>query len=555
MDVTAVNFPECLPSMLNDISTSCFVSLDFELSGMVFKLGTPQTRSQTVQERYVEAKAAAERYQILQVGLTTCHEDKENATYTLKPYNINLSPVTQHEMDVNRDWTFGSRSMEFLLANHFSIDHMCTFGVRYLSREEEKLAIKRATEKCYLRNPVQVADIKKDDHESLEFLEAVRININEWLAQGENRRDWLNIPPPSSVQLIPGPIPTGLSSMQKWLIHHLISDEYPNLTSRGASTFVQIEFRDPGNEQYTFETKLKVKKERVRKHVGFRWIAEALVGGTLEELEPDAFHPLMKIIEQPTFGIQQLADKVKNRLKENRPVLVGHNMFCDLLFFYRCFLGPLPDTLAEFQTVIHDLFPVLADTKYMATHDCGSLNPMSSLEELNTTLAGIESPKIEIDPRFGKYKFRRRTHEAGYDSMLAAMAFIKLAGDIQRSPSQPTVKPGPQTTMAPSLVAGIMAQPSSSYIDPRSEFSNFFDVDTETIPTIQPAQIARAGTSLADTGSGRIARLVNQGKLLPRLGDAFWDTYGNILRVFGTQERMVQLGREVPKQEELLVEV
>jgi poly(A)-specific ribonuclease len=80
MDVTAVNFPECLPFMLNDISTSCFVSIDFELSGVVFKPGTPQSRPQTVQERYVEAKAAAERYQILQVGLTTCHEDKENGT-------------------------------------------------------------------------------------------------------------------------------------------------------------------------------------------------------------------------------------------------------------------------------------------------------------------------------------------------------------------------------------------------------------------------------------------------------------------------------------------
>lgn len=78
--------------------------------------------------------------------------------------------------------------MEFLLANHFSIDHMCTFGVRYLSREEEKLAIRRATEKCQSRNPVQVVDIKKKDHESLEFLEAVRVSVNEWLAQGEVRR-------------------------------------------------------------------------------------------------------------------------------------------------------------------------------------------------------------------------------------------------------------------------------------------------------------------------------------------------------------------------------
>lgn len=160
----------------------------------------------------------------------------------------------------------------------------------------------------------------------------------------------------------------------------------------------------------------------------------------------------------------------------------------------------------------------------------------------------------EIDPCFSKYKFRNRNHEAGYDSMLAAMAFIKLAGDIQRNPSQPNVQPRPQTTTTPSLVAGIMAQPSNQPIS-KNEFSNFFDVDNETIPMIQPAQIDPPGTSLADTGSGSIARLVNQGKLLPRLGDVFWDTYGNILRVFGTQERMVQLGKEVPKQEDLLVEI
>lgn len=80
MDITAVTFPEYLPSILNDISTSCFVSVDFELSGVGFKPSKPQSKTQTVQERYVEAKAAAERYQILQVGLTTCHEDKENGT-------------------------------------------------------------------------------------------------------------------------------------------------------------------------------------------------------------------------------------------------------------------------------------------------------------------------------------------------------------------------------------------------------------------------------------------------------------------------------------------
>jgi poly(A)-specific ribonuclease len=182
--------------------------------------------------------------------------------------------------------------------------------------------------------------------------------------------------------------------MQKWLVHQLISDEYPNLTSRGASTFVQIEMRNPNYDKLVFEARLKAKVERIRKHIGFRWIAEALIGGNLEELEPEAFQPLMLMVERPDFEIKQLADKVKRRLKEKRPVLVGHNMFSDLLFFHRCFIGPLPNTLAEFQAVVHELFPMLADTKYLATHDCGSLNPMSSLEDLNTKLAGMENPRI-----------------------------------------------------------------------------------------------------------------------------------------------------------------
>ncbi|KAJ5559006.1 hypothetical protein N7461_002978 [Penicillium sp. DV-2018c] len=552
MDVTALTFAERLPSVLNDISNSCFVSVDYELSGVGFKPNSPQSKTQTVEERYVEAKAAAERYQILQVGLTTCHEDKEKATYTLKPYNISLSPITQNEMDLNRDWTFGSRSMEFLLANNFSMDHMCTFGVQYLSRDEEVLAIKLATERSRARLPTRSLDIKEQDTESLAFLDDVRGNINDWLAQGVTCDDYLNYPPPHSMQVEPGTL-VRLTRMQKFLVHQLIGDEYPNLTSQSLSNFVHIQMRTPDHDKLVFERRLKGKMGRIRKHIGFRWIAEALVGGNLEELEPEAFQPLIRKIGQPAFECKQLADDVKRRLKENRPVLIGHNMFSDLLFFHRCFIGPLPDTLAEFQTVIHELFPMLADTKYLATHDCGSLNPTSSLEELNTSLAGIENPKIEIDPRFNKYKFRNSAHEAGYDSMLAATAFIKLAGNIRRVDSELLAKDSPRKTTAPSLATGVMTSPSES--DLRCQFSNFFDTLSELLPATPAVDIAESGTSLADPGSEHITCLVDQGILLPRLGDGFWDVYGNTLRVFGTQERIVRLGKVATKEEDLLLEI
>jgi poly(A)-specific ribonuclease len=76
MEVTNASFSQYLPFILNDISASCFVSLDFELSGVAFASSIP-TKPQTIQERYAQTKEAAERYQILQVGLTTCHEDLE----------------------------------------------------------------------------------------------------------------------------------------------------------------------------------------------------------------------------------------------------------------------------------------------------------------------------------------------------------------------------------------------------------------------------------------------------------------------------------------------
>lgn len=78
MDVESTTFSDFLPFILDDISSSCFVAIDFELSGLSFPPSTPQTKTQTVQERYIEAKLAAERYQILQVGLTVCHEDLKN---------------------------------------------------------------------------------------------------------------------------------------------------------------------------------------------------------------------------------------------------------------------------------------------------------------------------------------------------------------------------------------------------------------------------------------------------------------------------------------------
>lgn len=49
---------------------------------------------------------------------------------------------------------------------------------------------------------------------------------------------------------------------------------------------------------------------------------------------------------------------------------------------------------------------------------------------------------------------------------------------------------------------------------------------------------------LSDTGSESVSELIRRGILVPRLGSTFWQTYGNKLRVFGTETQVMQLDGE-----------
>lgn len=73
----------------------------------------------------------------------------------------------------------------FLLDNNFSMDAFFKFGVPFLSRAEEDDAMAKATERRD-RAPVRRSlDVKENDHESIEFLEAVRRLVENWLAKGD----------------------------------------------------------------------------------------------------------------------------------------------------------------------------------------------------------------------------------------------------------------------------------------------------------------------------------------------------------------------------------
>lgn len=87
MDVPRHKFQAQLPFILEDIANAHFISIDLELSGIPgpqinrSRVDGASSGKPTLQERYTDIKRAAERYQVLQLGLTCVLEDKQNGQY------------------------------------------------------------------------------------------------------------------------------------------------------------------------------------------------------------------------------------------------------------------------------------------------------------------------------------------------------------------------------------------------------------------------------------------------------------------------------------------
>jgi hypothetical protein len=191
-------------------------------------------------------------------------------------------------------------------------------------------------------------------------------------------------------------MPSVLNRFQKRLVHQLVEVEYSGLVTVGRPTFIQIIEYDEEREKSIQDQRVKRVQERAWKETGFRWIAEALAGGDLTKLNSNYFSGIRANTAPREQGetLNYFVDNFKQRLKAHRPVLVGHNLFTDLVYFFRCFFGPLPESVEDFQSMVYEHFPVLIDTKYLATHDCGSMNPTSSLQEINDSL--LQTPKPEM---------------------------------------------------------------------------------------------------------------------------------------------------------------
>jgi len=108
---------------------------------------------------------------------------------------------------------------------------------------------------------------------------------------------------------------------------------------------------------------------------------------------------------------------LKEKLQKKQHVIVGHNLFMDLGFLYATFIGPLPPTLLGFQQAINEVFPVVFDTKYVASEGQDSMSPQTPLKDLLKPFKRTkDGPMVALHEKHNKYGGREMDHEAGFDS-------------------------------------------------------------------------------------------------------------------------------------------
>lgn len=350
MEVDAASFPHHLLGLFINISEADFVSFDLELSGIPSRLPNKPPRGPgrfTLEERYAETKAGADRYQILQVGITCARFDYIENKYVLRPYNINISPLLDERLDFEREISFQSGACTFLLNNGFDLGAPFANGVQYLSREEAERAKQLAWDRLDKKKPIEDLQLKAEDVDSLDFLRRIREAITKWRASSTSYLEVTTHTGFKEQQLVPA-----ISRFEKRLVHQLVRAEFPDLVSMGRADCVRIIDFDPVREaDNTRRIKSRIKEQIIRQ-TGFRWVFEALAqGGNVDRADPlyvarsDTGMPMTT----DSYDIKTRYDRAVERLNTKKPVLVGHNMFTDIVYFYRTFVGPLPVSVYPFR--------------------------------------------------------------------------------------------------------------------------------------------------------------------------------------------------------------
>nr|KAF6507284.1 PARN like, ribonuclease domain containing 1 [Rousettus aegyptiacus] len=396
MDVGADEFEQNLPLLQELVLGADFVGLDIEFTGLRSNLSHPEQISlfDLPSEWYLKTRQSIQQFTICQIGLSVFSSiEGESNKYVAHSYNFFLFPTTFGILD--SEFSFQASSVQFLNQYGFDYNKFLKNGIPYMNEEQEK-KIKQniLTGNWKVRSSLDKDQIKVVIHE-----------VTRWLDLAEEG-DWMTLP--------------GITGFQAFEVQLVLRQALPDiwtvLRDEGKHFSLIPRIRGPCR---SFSLQVIVKKVS-REH---RWYLE----NTSCDRESCWKEKILLSARGFSVFFQML-------VKAQKP-LVGHNMMMDLLHLHEKFFRPLPESYDQFKLNIHNLFPVLIDTKNVTKDIWKELNfpRVSNLSEVYEVLNSDSNPTKNSGPEIihaskcEKYVETKYPHEAAYDAFLCGSVLLKVA--------------------------------------------------------------------------------------------------------------------------------
>ncbi|NXS09011.1 PNDC1 ribonuclease, partial [Neodrepanis coruscans] len=285
--------------------------------------------------------------------------------YVVHSYNFFLFPSTLGVRDV--EFTLSASSIQFLSHYGFDYNKFLRDGIPYMNEAQEKI----------LRQRLLAGSWKVHSAADRDVLKKAIDEVTCWIAEAKEEETMI---------------------LQDLSVCHMLE--------------VQLVLRQALQNVWTEPLgykKLVVKKVSPQRR-------ELLENSSYNHCEKE----LIILFARGFTNLFQILVKAKKPL-------VGHNMLMDLMHLHEKFYKPLPESYEEFKRNIHNLFPILIDTKTVtkSMQKKYMFPRISSLSEVYAVLCSSNLnpedppwPVIALTTDCSRYAEKKFPHEAGYDAFL-----------------------------------------------------------------------------------------------------------------------------------------
>ncbi|KAK7862589.1 hypothetical protein R5R35_004199 [Gryllus longicercus] len=408
MEVTRLNFGEIIPELENDITSSHFLAIDGEFTGL--HTGQDFNAFDTPQQYYAKLRSGGMDFLLVQLGLCTFRYNKDTGQFTHKAYNFYVFPRPFSRSAPDPRFLCQSSSLDFLVSQGFDFNKLFKEGIPYLTEAEEKKLREQLEEKQKAR--ANSSSSKNEDssasipipEEHTELIEDVCVRINDFLSNDEQDELILD----------------GYNGFVRKLIYQTVGERFDS-----RSMHVETRAIDNHNRALVVTRALsdedRKKKEEERQEQ--------------EKKELDTAVGVSSVIRM---------------ISQSGKLIIGHNMLLDICHILHQFCTPLPESYSEFKELVTFMFPRILDTKYMSCMDPFKDQISSTvLGHLHKTLSGEPFELVNVAPAVegrGYASAEEKAHEAGYDAYLTGVCFLTLAnylGSLEEPAKKPVLPNSP----------------------------------------------------------------------------------------------------------------